>query len=221
MARKSRNVWSFLRNADGVAALELAIWAPIMSLMLLGGVDITRYTIATKRIENVASTIGQMLAVNGTGTVNYVDLQFYTDSTMVLFPQVLSDAAQQNKTWSSDISVTMSSVTFTASPTNCTTSCTYKPKVAWSAGANRRGCSTTLTSAADTAVPSPTTLPADVFGATSLIVVDIVFTFRPTIAPRFLNAMTITRSYYVNPRYVPAITYTVASGDTGIATVCA
>ena len=218
--QRSRDFRSFLRNTKGLAALELAIWAPLMSLVLLGGVEITRYTIATKRIENVASTIGQMLTVNSVGTVNYVDLQFYNDSAMVLFPQVLSDAKQQNISWANDIAITMSSVTFTASPANCTTACTYTPKVLWSAGGGRRSCTTPLTSASDTAAPTATSLPADVFGPTSLIVVDVMFTFRPTIAPKFMNAIAIKRSYYVTPRYVPTITYTVAPGDNGIATVC-
>jgi Flp pilus assembly protein TadG len=220
MVQNPRTLRSFLRNTKGVAALELAIWAPVMSLVLFGGVEITRYTIATKRIESVASTIGQMLTVNSVGTVNYVDLQFYNDSAMVLFPLVLSDAKQQNKSWSNDIAITMSSVTFTASPANCTTTCTYVPKVAWSAGTTRRSCTTPPTSASNTAASSVKTLPADVFGPTSLIVVDVSFTFRPTIAPKFMNAITINRSYFVTPRYVPTITYTVSTGDNGIATVC-
>ena len=218
--QRSWSLRSFRRDTRGLAALEFAIWAPVMSLVLFGGVEITRYTIATKRIENVASTIGQMLTVNSSGTVNYVDLQFYNDSAMVLFPMVLGDAKQQNKSWSNDIDITMSSVTFTASPANCTTTCTYVPKVAWSAGNNRRSCTTPPTSASNTAAPSVTTLPADVFGPTSLIVVDVAFVFRPMIAPKFMNAMTINRSYFVTPRYVPTITYTVATGDNGIATVC-
>lgn len=212
----------FPRDITAVTAIEFSIWAPLMCLIVFGGFDMTRYAIATERITNVASTIGQMLSVNTSGTVNYVDLQFYHDSAMVIYPQVLADAAQQNESWSNDMAITMSSVTFTATPAGCTSSCTYKPKLVWTSGSHPRSCTVTMTAASDTSAPSPSTLPTDTFGATSLLVVDVIFTFRPLIAGSLLSQvnMKIARSFYIAPRYVTSVGYQTISGDPGTTTVC-
>lgn len=214
----------FWRQRAGVSAIEFAFGAPMMILLMLMAVDVTRYVVATKRVENVATTIGEMIARTATGTgtatVNYRDLQFFHDSTMVIFPQVLADAKQQNLPWSSDIAITVSSVDFTPTPSECTSNCTYTTQLLWSGGTNPRSCTVPMTPTSDTAIPSRTTLPSDLFGPVSQIVVDVVFSFRPTIASRYLPTMSIARSYYVAPRYVPVIKYAVITGDNGIAAEC-
>jgi Flp pilus assembly protein TadG len=214
-----RLIGTFRRDRRGVSAIEFAFGAPVVILLLLMGVDTTRYITATKRIENVAATIGQMISVNQSGSVAYSDLQFDHDSAMVIFPQVLADAKQRNVAWSNDIGISMASIQFSTA-SGCTSNCTYVPKMMWSGGSSPRSCTAVLTPVSDTAPPSPTTLPADVFGPGSLIVVDLTFNFRPTIAPRFMSSIPIARSYYVAPRYVPAIDYTVVTGDNGIAKHC-
>lgn len=208
------------RDERAVSAIEFALGAPIFMVLLLMGVDTARYVLATRQVEDVAATIGQMISVNQSGTVNYVDLQFFHDSAMVIYPQVLADSAQQAVPWSKDINISMSSIIFTATPSSCTSNCTYVPKVLWSGGSIPRSCTVMPASVADTSRPSSTTLPADVFGSGSIIVVDVSFAFRPTLAPQFMKAMTIARSYYVAPRYVTAINYATVSGDNGIAKSC-
>lgn len=210
----------FLRNRAGISAIEFAVAAPVLILLLVFGFDIARFVISTEKVVNVASTVGQMISQNTTGTVNYVDVQFYRDLAMVIFPQILADAKQQNIAWYNDISITMSSINFVASPSGCTTSCTYKPEVVWSGGSNPRSCTAPITSSSDTAAPSPTTLPVDVYGPGTLIVVDVTFTFKPTIAPSFMKNINISRSYYLAPRFVPMVKYAVISGDNGIAAEC-
>ncbi len=218
--RTREKILSFCRNKEAISAIEFSITAPVFILILLGGFDITRYTIAARRITDISSTIGQMLSVNSTGSVNWTDLQFYHDSAMILYPQVLSDAQVQGNQWSSDIAISMSSINFMTVPPICTTGCIYVPKVVWTSGENPRSCIVPATAAPDTAAPTPSTLPADVFGAASILVVDVVYIFHPMLAQRFFGNLSITRSYYVTPRYVPSVGYTVSSGDTGIATVC-
>ena len=219
MARRLDRM-KFCRNERGVSALEFALFAPVFIVLLLLGVDTTRFVFATRQVEDVAATIGQMISVEQDGQVNYVDLQFYHDSAMVMFPQVLADAAQQSKAWGNDIGISMASIQFTPSSTSCTTNCTYVPKVLWTGGTTPRSCKTLPTSTADTAPPSSTTLPASAYGAGSIIIVDVTFNFRPTIAPQFMTTIPILRSYYVAPRYVSSITYGTKSGDNGIAHSC-
>ena len=223
---------TFISDRRAASAIEFAIWAPFMCFLFLGSVDIIRYVAATGRLSDVAGTMAQMLSVNTTGTVNYLDLQFYHDSAMITFPQVLTDAAQQNKLWSNDMAITMTSITFTATPSGCTSSCSYVPKVVWTTGTNKRPCTPSnattapITSASDTSSPSASTLPADSFGPTSLLVVDIAYTFRPLFAVRplpglpALSNINIARSFYTSPRYVQSVGYQSTSGDPGSTTLC-
>lgn len=216
----SSRLATFAHETAAVSAIEFALWTPFLLILLLGGVDITRYEIATGRLSDAANTIGQMLAVNTSGSVNYVDLQFYHDASLVAFPQVLADAAARGITWSQNIAITMSSVAFVAQPQNCTGNCTYKPKLVWTSGDNKRSCATTMTSASDTSAPGSGTLPADAFGPNTIFVVDIAYNFRPLFASAILGNRTILRSYFVSPRYVPAVAFQAVSGDPGTTTVC-
>lgn len=199
---------AFLRNRRGVAATEFAFIAPLLMILLLAGFDMARYAQSVRRVEAVAASIGQMLSVSTSGQIAVADLRFYQDATMVLLPQVLQDSYQQSISWGSDISTTVSSINFTGNDPN------YTATVGWSAGTNVRPCKTPLTSVPDTSPPTPLTLPVDVFGSGTLIVVDLVFTFRPTIASKLMKPIPITRSYYVQPRYVSALTYAGSSGAT-------
>ncbi|MGI4763812.1 MAG: TadE/TadG family type IV pilus assembly protein [Janthinobacterium lividum] len=198
----------FVSDQRGIAALEFAVGAPVMITLLLGGVDSSRYALATRRIDRVAANIGQMVSVNTTATMTAADLQFYEDGAMVVFPLVLQDASQLGTTWQTDMPITVSSVKFAV--TNGKTVAT----VAWSVGPKKRACNSPLTSVPDTSAPSPTTLAQDAFGTGTIIVVDVGFTFRPTIATRMLPSVAITRSFYVQPRYVPAIAFGGTAGST-------
>ena len=200
---------SFGPNTRGVAAVEFALCAPILMLLLLVGFDTARYIVAARRLAVVAATIGQMLSVSTTGQIAAADLQFYEDSTVAIFPQVLQDSYQQGLTWSSDIGMTVSTVNFTG------TSPSYQGLVNWTVGTNLRPCNVPMVATSDTAPPSTTSLPTDVFGPGSLIVVDLSFKFRPTIASKLMNPITIVRSFYVQPRYVPSLTY-AGSGSTNV-----
>ncbi|HEX4767469.1 MAG TPA: TadE/TadG family type IV pilus assembly protein [Lichenihabitans sp.] len=221
MARSfRRTVRRFLRHRKGVSAIEFAIGAPLVILLFLMGVDTIRFVIATEKIDDVATTISQVISQNQTGSVTYVDLQFYHDVAMVIFPQILADAKQRNMSWSNDIDIGMASVKFTATTANCGASCVYIPQMVWAGGSSPRSCVVPLLAASDTAQPSPITLPKDAFGPGSITIVDVAYNFRPTIAPFFLQTIPIRRSYYMAPRYVPLIKYQTIAGDNGIAAPC-
>jgi len=137
---------------------------------------------------------------------------------MIVFPDVLADARAKHIAWSNDISINISSVRFSATPADCTTSCSYTANVIWTSGNSPRPCGVNLSAVPDTSSPSPATLPTDVYGPGSIIVVDARYNFTPWFASAFINSIPIARSAYVAPRYVPEVDY-VATGD-GVATSC-
>jgi hypothetical protein len=92
---------------------------------------------------------------------------------------------------------------------------TYTPTVTWSTGA--RTCGLTMTAAPDTNTYNPATMPTDVFGPGSLIVVDVTYTFTPTFGAAFLPTIPIERSAYMAPRNVAF----VESQSTSLAPPCA
>jgi Flp pilus assembly protein TadG len=222
-ARRSRQpLKRFWEARQAIAAVEFALVLPLLVILMLGSVEAARLITFARRVTLVATTAVEMLTQIGTGTINYVDLHFAVDSTMVIFPQILQDAAQKHVSWSNDIEVSIASVVFTPNPSTCTSNCSYVAIVVWNSGpaSNKRTCGVPLISAADTAAPSKTTLPADVFGPGSIVVVDIVFSCTPISGFGLFGTIPIARSAYLSPRYVPLIKYAVASGDDGIGTEC-
>ena len=211
---------SFWTQTTGISAIEFALCAPIFIMLLLAGTDALRYTLATDQVEVVASTVGELIAENDSSTVNYMDLQFHHDSAMLTFPRLLSDSFAQNQAWGTTISISMASVDFGPKQSGCGSGCVYTPKMAWAGGNNPRSCLVPMTPADDSSAPSPTTLPAHIYGPGSSIVVDVAYTFKPLFQSVFFVGLTIRRSYYVAPRFVTLLKYQTISGDNGIAKAC-
>jgi Flp pilus assembly protein TadG len=238
LVRRAKEFWP-ARHA--IAATEFALLLPVLIILMLGSVETARAIIAARSVTAVATTAVEMLSQNGTRKVNYIALHFATDSTMVIFPQMLQDAARKGVSWKNDISVSIAGVCFSpAGSTNCALACTSNctANVVWNSGPNKRACGTPLTSAPDTAAPSKTTLPADVFPAAggasggSLLVVDIVYNYTPIFGSTFtalfgaplFGTLPIARSAYLAPRYVQFPKYiqydNTVSGDDGIGAEC-
>jgi Flp pilus assembly protein TadG len=217
-----RRGWRFSRSTGGIAAVEFALILPLMIAIVFGSVEAARILTFSRRVNLVANTTIQMLTQNSTGTVNYIDLHFAQDSAMVIFPQVLLDSSQRGESWSQDVQISMASVQFTLANPSCTSKCSYNEKVVWRAGPNLRPCGVNAITAAssDASTPSTTMLPPDVFGPGSIVVVDIVYTYKPLFDLKLFNGITMARSAYVAPRYVSVINYSVISGDDGIGQQC-
>jgi Flp pilus assembly protein TadG len=219
MRHSARNrLKCFAAAREGAGAVEFAFVAPVLIALLCGGFELTRYIKAVRQLTAASTAVAGMIAQNTSGSVNDTDLLFFRDAIMIAYPDVLADAAAQKLTWTNDIKVTMSSINFSQTDPNCKSNCTYQAKVAWSGGSNKRPCSTLLAPTSDTAQPSTTTLPSDTFGPGTLIVVDISFNYRPIVATQLLQPLPLSRSFYIQPRYVSSIAY--SPNGTNFASTC-
>lgn len=214
---------AFCFDASGVAAVEFALSVPVLLILMLGGFDVGNFALDTQRVELVANEVAQIVAQTpittgavetGDGIISDTQLSNAQQAAMFIFPQALAAASRQGVFWTNILKVDVTSIKFTATPAGCTTSCTYTPKVVWTTGA--RPCNTTFSAVADSSAPSPTTLPTDVYGPTSLIVVDVSYAFKPMYVGQWFASVSVNRSYYVTPRNVPIVE---TSGST-IAPTC-
>ncbi|MGH1569884.1 TadE/TadG family type IV pilus assembly protein [Methylobacterium sp. P31] len=222
----------FFADARAVSAIEFALIFPVLLILMLAGIQLLTYINATRKVELIAQSISQMLSQaqppqgSTTATVNATDLHFSFDSALVLFPYLMKDGPRQGLQWWQDIAITFAAVTFTQSASNCSgsdlSSC-YTANVVWTStgttGGNYRPCTPAQLAADNTAPPSRYVLPRSVFGPGSIIAVDVVFNFKPTFGARFIPAMRIARSMYVQPRYAALVNFDTTGND-GIATRC-
>jgi len=228
--RRSRltGPFAFFSDRRAVSAVEFAFIAPLAIMLLLAGFDMSRFILATERCSAVANAMAQMLSTTpvsalaqtpGDGVISSSDVMDIANSAWFIFPESLAESVTSGQAFGAVLQGNMASVRFTATPAGCTTNCTYTPKYVWTyaAGPDARHCGgATITAVADTAPYSPTALPANVFGPNSLVVVDIFYTFRPTLGARYLKSIKIQRSAFLNPRFAT----TIEAADSQYIEVC-
>ena len=232
MADRLPSATRFLGDTRAASVIEFALILPVLLILMLGGIQLVTYIDASRKVGLIAQSISQMISQamppsgSTVATVTAADLHFSYDSTLVLFPYLLKDAPRQGLQWWQDIAITYAAVAFTQTSSNCTggdLSACYTAAVAWTSsgttGGNYRPCKVPQLPAADTTPPNRTTLPRSVFGPGSIVAVDVVFNFRPTFGARFIPAVRIARSMYVQPRYATLVNFDPAGND-GIAVKC-
>lgn len=223
----------FAADTRAVSAVEFALVFPVLLILMLAGTQLVTYVNATRKVELIAQSISQMLSQAQpppsatVATVNAADLHFSFNSSLVLFPYLMKDAPNQGLQWWQDIAISFASVAFTQTATNCSDttdlSKCYAANVVWTStgtsGGGYRPCTPAQLPADNTAAPTRATLPRSVFGPGSLIAVDVVFNFKPSFGARFIPAVRIARSMYVQPRYAALVNFDTTGND-GIATKC-
>ncbi len=221
----------FVGSDGGVAAVEFAAVFPVLTVLMLFGLQVVTYVRAVRKVELLAASISEMISQatppsgSTVATVNQLDIHFSFDAGLVVFPYLMQDAARQSLAWWQDITIDYAGIQFTQVSNGCSgsnQSACYLASVVWTStgtvGSNYRACGVPQLASTGT-VPSRTTLPQAVFGPGSLVVIDVVFTFHPSFGNAFLPAIRIARSVYVQPRYASLINYDTTNTD-GIAIRC-
>jgi len=68
-----RRLTRFGRDQRGIAAMEFAIIAPVLTLALLGGTELSRYTLMHQKLDRVSASVSNMVAQST--TMKTVDFQ--------------------------------------------------------------------------------------------------------------------------------------------------
>ena len=198
-----RPIRTIVSSTKGVAAVEFAMIAPFIVMIGLATADVTFGQNAGRRVQMAAQDVGAIatsLAVKAedVNALTGADATTATQAAFVLL-QGSSDLVPPK------FGIVMSSVVMTPNQNPCPQAgCTYSPHVAWSGEFGGvlsptllRQCDIpnqgpALGSAPDDAASSPSTLPADVFTAAPLLVVDITYVYNP----KFLGAIGVSTATF-------------------------
>nr|WP_019903245.1 TadE/TadG family type IV pilus assembly protein [Methylobacterium sp. 77] len=200
----------FSRDQRGLAITEFALIMPVMTLLAFGAFDLIRYIDFVSKVELAASTLAELVSRNDTGKISQTDIATMSKAQLVIFPEAMKVARDQNVAVWSLLKWSLTGIQFKA-PAGCTSNCTYSAYVAWTSGQGRP-CATPMNSAANTAAPTARTLPSDTFGPGFLIVADVVFSYTPIMAQSVIGTVSIAKSFYISPRYVSSIAFDASAG---------
>ncbi|MET0314693.1 MAG: TadE/TadG family type IV pilus assembly protein [Hansschlegelia sp.] len=202
----ARSIVRFGRARRGVAAVEFAMVAPVLVLMLGGVVELGGAITASNRSTYVADALAEMVS-RVDHKITSDEMRNYIVSASLVNPDIIRYAAKSGTAIEQAFKVTVSSVQFNKKTASCTSNCVYEAKVVFSYSMNGapRACGT-LTPAAGSGQTS-TTLPTEVFGPGTLVVVDVETFFSPLMTARLPVTVSFKRSAYFRPRSVSRIDY--------------
>lgn len=84
-SRKTRSPAAFWRDRRGVSAVEFALIAPVVVLMYCGMAELSQAMMAQRRLSNIASAVGDLVAQNSqTGPKKMDDI--FTISRVIMAP---------------------------------------------------------------------------------------------------------------------------------------
>lgn len=197
-----RSWWKFLSDGRGVAAVEFAFIAPTLLLMLLAAPDISSAIMASNRATYVAESLGQLVSQTKI-KLSDTDLSQILNSAPLIDPDILTYARQANVSISNSASIIITSVAFTLADANCKSNCQYNANTVFSSSLSggARPCGRLQAGDGE----DLGTLPAKVYSANSLIVLDVVTRFRPLLSNIFFGEMSFKRTSYFRPRYLDQI----------------
>jgi Flp pilus assembly protein TadG len=195
----------FARSTSGASATEFAILAPVLVVMMGGAVDLSGAITASNRATYVAEGIAQMVS-QVKGPINADDMRTFLRSAPLFDPDVMSFARAVGITdVEKAVNVVVSSVVFEPTAAGCVSNCTYAAKVVFSAALSdwaKRACGTLTQGTADLSQ-----LPAEAFGPSSLVVVDIETFYRPLMMMFLPERCGFRRTAFFRPRHVEHVNY--------------
>ncbi|HLY04462.1 MAG TPA: TadE/TadG family type IV pilus assembly protein [Rhizomicrobium sp.] len=169
----------FYRSSSGLSAVEFALIAPVLCVLLLGTIVVCNALECRQKLVSEASSVADLVAQ--ASTLSSADLQdIFQSGTTIMYP-------------------------FTASGTIVVSSIVNNPQtgantVAWSQGYNGGRA---------LPVNSAVTVPTGVISAGgSAIFVQVGYSYTSPIGGFFINSIPMSDSFYCRPRESTAVNYT-------------
>ena len=197
------------KDRRGVAAVEFALILPVMLLTYFASAEVTKGVLASRRVTMATRTMADLLGQQS-ATIDKPTLDLIVGAaTPVLSPL---------PTTSTNLQITLSSVTFKANGSN------YDARTDWTYGYNSgtpRPCQV-LNQVANDAPPASTDVPTGFYGPGSIVVADVTYNY-PT--PFNINIgswksppiVVFKRAMFFAPRNTTSIAF---KGSAAGVTVC-
>ena len=184
-ASRSRAIARLLHDRAGIAAVEFALIMPVMLLVYVGVVDVTRYVIASRKLNLLSRTVSDLVSQQPStaGAISIASLSnIFAASTAVMAPFSATS-----------VTLTVSAVDIKAKSSG--TCCDVLVRWSFTQAGTRRACTTPLTQVSDGTTPTSTNFPASLVtanqaqgygyttGAVSYVIVtDATYTYTPFFA---------------------------------------
>lgn len=196
----------FRRGRDGVAALEFALIAPVLIVLLGGACDFSGAMTTANRATYVAEGIAQMISQTK-DTVDSSTMGEFIRTAPLLDPDILAYARRSGTTdLTKAVNVVVSSVVFIPKVSGCIDSCEYDAQTVFSTTVG--GWSVRPCGALGAGTGSLSKLPKEAFGPSPLVVVDVEMFYRPLMSIFLPSSMSFKRTAFFRPRNVQRINST-------------
>lgn len=173
-----RRASTFLRNHDGVSAVEFALILPLMIATYLGAVELSNALNVDRRVTSVTSSVADLVAQTDEITCDEIN-DVFTAGAAIMAPYS-----------GTPIEIVVTSVE--ADKDNNT-------KVGWSKALN----GTAKATGSEYALPEGLTQ-----AYSSIIVSEVKYTYTSTIGQYFTGGVTLTDTFYLRPRRSLTVTLT-------------
>lgn len=177
-----RAFWESLRrDRRGAAMAELAAAMPLLVLLLLGGIEVSRFALLNQRVDRLATTMGDLVAQADTLTASDLDKLFLA-AEHIAWPFPVKTQAV----------IIISSISIPPAPA------APVPKITWQR-ASTGGISAVSQIGSVGATP---TLPSGltVTGSNTLIVSEVYFDFVPMFVGQLMSPHRIYHRAFFRPR---------------------
>ena len=204
---------AFLRDEDGIAAVEFTLVLPLLLILYLGSASLVTATSASRDTSILAETLANLVSEQAPNVA-------MTDATIT---DIFNAATAVMSPFSTtNLQMTISNVEFVANASS-SSGTGFDAKTRWTvtmSGGTLRTCGTTplLNPVSSGTVPSSTTMPVGVYSAGFIIVADVSYAYTPAFgsfsfsfgsgAPSTSTfAYSIKRTSYMRPRQTDNIRY--------------
>ncbi len=181
----------FIKDKQGVAAVEFAFIVPLMLTLLFGMIDVASGVAVDRKVTLTARTLSDLVS-QGTKVTPTDISNFFKMGSAIMTPYTVTPATMTQK---------ISAISIDASK---------KATVVWSYSGVVSGSSVTVTAgyAASTVI---TTIPANLLIAnTQLIWSEVSYTFTPITGYLIKTNMTMSEDTYTRPRQSDTVVYSTS-----------